>query len=165
MIKLSDDLIPGDVLLYGGDSFFDRVIKFKTGSIAGICHVEIYYGQTNGWHFSAASRSGGGVMVYDFNPAVKVVRRPVRPFDKASAAPWLRKTTGTPYGWWDLLRFVCIKTPQEDKGLICSQFADLYLRAGGIKAFSEDYAAGSVNPDEFLMSAALDTIYWRPHGI
>ena len=153
-IKLPDDLLPGDVLLYSHTSLMSWLIRIKTWS--QISHVEVYWGAGK----AAASRDGHGVNIYPFDATVAVVLRPKVAFNKEQADAWLQGEIGKPYGWLDLLRFITIKVPDEH-GYICSQFADLLERAGGVLAFSYKFDAGAVAPGEFLESAALDEIYNR----
>lgn len=150
-MKLPDDLKPGDVLLYSHTSAMSWLIRIKTWSM--ISHVEIYWGEGR----SAASRDGQGVGIYPFDPTVAVVRRPLAVFNQEQAEAWMKGQIGKPYGWYDLLRFALIKIPGA--GLICSQFGDLLLRAGGVLAFSDDFDAGAIAPGEYLESPALATIY------
>ncbi len=146
------DLQPGDILLYYEPGFVDWCISFRTWS--DVAHVEIYLGDG----LSTASRNGIGVDIYPLRlDGLQYVRRPVVPFDLAAARVFAAKMRGTPYGYADLGRFYLLKIPT--KGLICSQYGDLLLRAGSVIAFAEDYPAGAVSPRDFRLTSLAKTIW------
>lgn len=149
------ELLPGDVLLYfRKGSLVDILVGFRTWCWSA-SHVEVYAGQSTSW----ASRNGVGVGQYGFRRAgLRHVLRPVGKFDLAGAQVFFERTRGTPYGWADLLRFYSIRI--HTRGMICSQFGDLLLRAAGVPAFSAEYLAGAICPRDFLVSGALRGI-WR----
>lgn len=165
MSKPLPELKAGDVLLYYDDILIDALIGFRTWS--DVAHVEVYLG--NG--LSAASRNGIGVNVYPLRLlGLKYVRRPVETFNTEKAFTFARQMSGTPYGWLDLTEFYgglpkwamrLLRKVFKKVGLICSQFGDLILRASDVQAFSEDYPAGKVSPRDFLVTAALKTIWQK----
>jgi hypothetical protein len=137
------ELQPGDILLYGGGDLVSRLIQFRTWS--DVSHIEIYVGDGR----SVASRNGIGVGKYPLR--VQGLRRVYRPlganFDLAAAMRWFEKVNGTKYGWADLLRFYLIDVPT--KGLICSEFGDLFFRNGRLPLFNTNYPEGAVCPGDF----------------
>ncbi len=146
------DLLPGDILLYADHSFVDWCIKLRCWS--DVAHVEIYL--ENG--LSTASRNGLGVNFYPLRlDGLRYVRRPVVPFGLVAARTYAAKMRGTPYGYADLGRFYLLNLPT--KGLICSQYGDLLLRAGHVIAFAEDYPAGAVSPRDFRVTSLAKTIW------
>jgi hypothetical protein len=161
------ELKAGDVLLYNDSSLIDRLICFRTWS--DVAHVEVYLG--NG--LSSASRNGVGVNVYPLRLlGLRYIRRPLTDFNTPDAYQFARENAGLPYGWLDLAQFYgglprwferllrwVFRIPR--KGAICSQWADLQLRAGKVVAFSEDYPAGKVSPRDFLVTPTLETIWER----
>ena len=163
MPKPIPELHPGDVLLYNDHSIVDGLICFRTWS--DVAHVEVYLGSG----LSAASRNGIGVNVYPMRLLdLQYVRRPKDAFDINKAYTFARQMSGTPYGWLDLTEFygglprwLTRLLRLKNEGLICSQFADLQLRAGQVVAFAEDYPAGKVSPRDFLVTPTLDTVWQR----
>ncbi|HTB86013.1 MAG TPA: hypothetical protein VK742_20375 [Candidatus Sulfotelmatobacter sp.] len=152
------ELLPGDILLYGGNDLVSRLIQFRTWS--DVSHIEIYVGGGR----SVASRNGIGVNEYPLR--IAGLRRAYRPktdfwldanFDKAMA--WFQTVKGTPYGWADLARFYLIDIPT--RGLICSEFGDLFFRNGGLPLFNTNYPEGAVCPgDNEKVSSLLLAQIW-----
>jgi len=135
-------LQPGDILLYDSGSLVDWLIKFRTWS--DVAHVEIYLDN----YESTASRNGLGVDIYPVRyEGLRYIRRLQVPFDRIAARKFAIKMRGTPYGYGDLARFYLLNIPT--KGLICSQYGDLLLRAGSVVAFYEDYPPGAVSPRDY----------------
>ena len=136
------ELKPGDILLYGGTDLVSCLIQFRTWS--DISHVEVYVGPGR----SVASRNGIGVGVYPLR--IKGLRRVIRPFgefDFDAAMRWFNTVDGTPYGWADLLRFYLINIPT--KGLICSEFVDLFFRNAKLPLFNTNYPEGAICPGDY----------------
>lgn len=147
------DLQPGDILLYGGRDLVSRLIQFRTWS--DVSHVEIHVGGG----FSVASRNGHGVGRYPLR--TQGLRRVYRPhgfmgapaFDFDAAMRWFATVDKTPYGWADLLRFYLIDIPT--KGLICSEFGDLWFRNGRLPLFNIYYPEGAVCPGDYEKISSL----------
>ncbi|MDE2105330.1 MAG: hypothetical protein KGL39_49345 [Patescibacteria group bacterium] len=134
------ELLPGDILLYGG-GFIGALIQFRTWS--DISHCEVYLGQGR----SAASRSDGPGVFPLRILGLRRVLRPVKPFDLSRGLRWLASVDGLPYGYADLLRFYLIDVPT--KGLICSQFLDLFFQNCGLWLFNPQYPEGAVCPRDY----------------
>lgn len=135
------DLRPGDILLYGG-GFIGRLIQFRTWS--DVAHVEIYEGNGK----VLASRADGPRRYLLRAEGLRRVIRPTVPFDLGAAVKWFEETASKrPYGYLDLLRFYLINLPT--KGLICSEFADLFFRQGGLPLFNTNYPEGAICPGDF----------------
>ena len=144
----------GDVCLYSHKGFFDTLIRLKTWS--RITHVEIY--ESEG--FSLASRNNKGVNRYPFDPTVFEVRRPKRmAFDRAAAWTWFKSVQGYPYGFKVLLDFYGFPIPKTYTGIICSQFADLFLQHCGCDCFPERYSAGKISPRDFDITPELTDLW------
>lgn len=154
------ELMPGDILLYGGSGLVDRLIQFRTWS--DVSHIEIYVGEGR----SVASRNGIGVGLWDRR--LDGLRRVYRVkagvvFDLEKSVAWFKTVDGTGYGWFDLLRFYLINVPT--KKLICSEFADLFFRNGGLPLFNTNYPEGAVCPGDFekISDLVVDELWtWRP---
>jgi hypothetical protein len=141
-------LEPGDILLYGGRDLVSRLIQFRTWS--DVSHIEIYVGDGR----SVASRNGIGVNKYPLR--IAGLRRVYRSkqrlmlhgfFDFEKSMAWFATVSGKPYGWADLLRFYLINV--RTQGLICSEFADLFFRNGGLPLFNTNYPEGAVCPGDY----------------
>ena len=136
------ELMPGDILLYGGTDLVSRLIQFRTWS--DVSHIEVYVGDGR----SVASRNGVGVGKYELR--VDGLRRVYRPKlipDFAKGITWFATVDGTKYGWADLLRFYLIDVPTE--GLICSEFGDLFFRNCDLPLFNTNYPEGAVCPGDY----------------
>lgn len=137
---------PGDCLLFSRKTIFDRVVSLKTWS--SYTHVEIYIGNNK----TVASRNGKGCAVYSQDlTGLGLILRPVKEVNIEKAMIWFwRYANGRPYGWIDLLRFVLINIPT--KGLICSELATMWYRAGNFDPFSSSIFAGDIAPSDFRKS-------------
>lgn len=144
-------LQPSDVLLYSPSSLYGKLIAIKTWH--SISHVEVYVGANQ----SVASRDKKGVGQYAARlDGVQYVLRPNRPVDLAAGLAWFeRDAKGQPYGWLDLLAF--LGSTRDRKGMVCSPFATLFLRACGLPIF-RDEPANKVAPCTFLYSEMLDDV-------
>lgn len=153
---LPDDLREGDVLLYKPTSFYGSIIRIKTWH--NVSHCELYMGKG----ISAASRDGKGVNFYParVDDALIYVLRPTLPFNAENAKTFVTGMVGTPYGWLDLLDFVGFHV--DKKGIVCSPFLTLALRAGGIPVFNNE-PANSIAPFQFLTSEYLQELYVADH--
>ncbi len=158
------ELMPGDILLYGGRDLVSRLIQFRTWS--DVSHIEIYVGEGR----SVASRNGLGVGKYPlrivglrrvYRATIGALTYPQFNFENCMA--WFATVDGTPYGWADLLRFYLINVPT--KGLICSEFADLFFRNGGLPLFNTNYPEGAVCPGDYekISDLLVDELWtWKP---
>lgn len=155
------ELQPGDILLYGECTLLSWLIRFRTWS--DVSHVEIYCGQMLGQDFSLASRNEG-VNKYPLRTdGLRYVYRPRVGFSFAKAMEWFQRVRGTKYGTLDLFRFYGVNIPT--KGLICSQFADLFFQNADLELFNINYPAGAVCPGDFckVSSELLDEVWrWKP---
>lgn len=144
-------LLPGDVLLYTGRGLYGRLIQIHTWHRIGHVEVAIGHGQ------SVASRDGIGVNQYDLRMKdLARVLRPKVPFDLPAAMRWFEQgAKGQPYGWGDLLQFVGI--PVQAPGIVCSPFATLFLRAGGVPIFNTEQAE-LIAPFEFELSELMTDV-------
>jgi len=158
-------LQPGDTLLYSRSDIFGLITAFKTWSPA--VHVEKYEGN----NLSLASRNGIGVNRYPLRlEQLCAVLRPKQAIDMEAVRKWFEVPHSPlyldggvrhrPYGWLDLLRFYGLRIPTE--GWICSQFAALADRAGGLASFAREYYAGTIDPGDFFVSPAYDWAWVRP---
>ena len=148
------DLQPGDILLYGDNSLLSWAIRFRTWS--DVSHIEIYAGNGH----SLASRAEG-VNCYPLRTAgLRRIYRPKVEFNMQAGLRWFwANAAGTVYGWADLWRFYGIDVPT--KGLICSQFADLFFQNTGLPLFNLNYPEGAVCPGDYekVSSRLLDQIW------
>jgi len=150
---MTPDLKPGDVLLYAaGHDFFSWAIRLKTWH--PVSHVEVSIGGGE----SVASRNGIGVNRYPTRyDGLAYVLRPTVPFQRGAALDWFtRHAKGLPYSWIDLANFLGVNI--DKRGMFCSEFATLVLRAGGVPVFNAEPAI-KVAPCEFLLSELLQTIW------
>lgn len=145
---MTEHLRPGDVLLYKSTGLFSWLIRVKTWH--AVSHVEVYIGAGQ----SAASRDGKGTGLYPLREDGLVsVLRPVVPFQRAAALDWYhREAKGLPYGWADLLQFTGLNV--DRRGIVCSPFATLFLRAGGVPVFNAE-PANKIAPFQFATSELL----------
>jgi hypothetical protein len=152
LTKASVDAFPelqaGDILLYGGTDAVSRLIQFRTWS--DVSHIEVYVGEGR----SVASCNGIGVGKYPLRiQGLRRVLRPTVALDLTDGLKWFDSVNGTPYSWADLLRFYLIDVPT--KGLICSEFGDMFFKACGLPLFNTDYPEGSVCPRDFEIVSSL----------
>lgn len=148
-------LQPGDCLLYKPKGFFGWMIAAKTWH--QIAHVEVYIGGD----CSVASRDGKGVGLYPtrYEGLVQVCR-PRLPVKLDEAMAWFVKyADGLPYGWADLLQFGGYNV--DGRGMICSTFATLFLRAGGFEPFNELEPATKIAPFQFATSPAFAVLAYE----
>ena len=148
------ELQPGDVLLDCSRSLIGWAIRFRTWS--DVEHVEVYLGEGR----SVASRNGIGVGKYPLRiDGLVRVFRPVENPDVIAGLLWFADVDGLPYAWTDLLRFYGWALDSA-KGMICSQFADAFLRQCGVQLFNVQYPDGAVTPRDFEITPGLQEI-WR----
>jgi hypothetical protein len=136
------ELIPGDILLYGDNSLLSWLIRFRTWS--DVSHVEVYAG--NGRTLAARVH---GVREYPLSVlGLRRVIRPVELFHFAAGLQWFEASAcKLPYGYADLARFYLLNVPT--KGLICSEFVDLFFRHCWLALFNLNYPEGAVCPRDF----------------
>lgn len=137
-------------MLYSPKGVFGWFIRIKTWH--PVAHVEIYMGGCQ----SAASRDGQGVGRYPWRDTELLhVLRPNVPFDLVKANAYVDLMNGTPYGWWDLLNFSGWHV--DTKGIVCSPFATLLLRAANIPVFNDE-DPNVIAPFQFLTSEYLTKV-------
>ena len=155
MTFLSSDLKPGDILLYRGTGFYSKLIFLKTWH--AISHVEVFLGNVNEKrNMSTASRDGQGVAIYPLREDISYVLRPTLPFNTDAAIEFALKSTGTPYGWLDLIQFCGIDI--DANGIVCSPYATYVQRIAGIPVFRNEKAE-KIAPSNFLLSELYNIIY------
>lgn len=151
------ELQPGDILLYGGGIFPGAVIRFRTWS--DVEHVEVYAGNGR----SLASRSEGPREYPLRIMGLRRVIRPVAPFKFANGRAWFDAVASKlPYGYFDLAEFY--KIDIHTRGLICSQFVDLFFQNCGLPLFNLNYPAGAVCPRDYETLSpivALEIWSWK----
>lgn len=151
------DLCVGDILLYHGDSLFNRITDLKTGG--AMDHVEIYAGDGQ----SVASRPEG-FNVYPFQPeGLAKVRRPQMEFFKPAADIWLQPLKGMEYDTPGLLQF--FNLDKSNNSFICSVGAAYYLKAGRCLMFADDYPLVKISPRDFELTRQALTVWRRPNAI
>ena len=145
------NILPGDVLLYRpGKGFFSWLIRIKTWH--PISHVEVAVSDRT----SVASRDGVGVGMYAHrSKGLAYILRP-KNFDLEPAMEWFQSVDGLPYGWLDLAQFSGL--PIDGEGMVCSPFATMFLRTGGVKIFNNEPAI-KIAPFQFLLSEALTEVW------
>lgn len=145
-------LAPGDVLLYGGIGWVNRLIQLKTWS--RYSHVEIYDG--HGW--SLASRNGIGVGRFPLRTEglLTVLRLRVA-FDMDALRDWHETVDGQPYDWWGLLAFTSAKRQgRENWKMFCSEYAARGLRVAIGAAHRVEYPAVARGNRRALAMLGLD---------
>lgn len=106
---------------------------------------------------SVASRDGQGVHFYPTRyDGLAAVMRPAT-FHLSDAMRAIIPLLGAKYGWWDLLNFMGLHI--NTKGIVCSSFATLVLRAAGVPVF-DGLDANRVAPCHFLHSPLLTKVTW-----
>ena len=147
-------LQPGDVLLYRRDGFVAWWIRVKTWS--NVDHVETYVG--NGQTFTARSE---GVRVFAFqSKGLRVVLRPVRPYDAVSAMRWRAGVLGQGYDWLGLLVFYVAAWQGSRTRMFCSEAVTRDARAGCVQPFASHVDADRVAPSDLLRSPAYHVVAW-----
>lgn len=152
------DLLPGDVLLYGGGGPLYWAIRTKTWSDVG--HVELYIGDDR----TVTAKLRGGVDEYPFT--TKNLRYVYRPL----TATWDREQAftrfdaemrGQKYDWKGLLAsFYAVKQGRENNRAFCSEAVTRVLRWGGVEPFNPDFDADAVAPAQFKQTPMLRCV-WR----
>jgi hypothetical protein len=157
-MPIEAQLRPGDVLLYHRKGIFGWIIHRKTWH--EIAHVEVYIGEGQ----SVASRDRLGTGRYPLRlEQLEIVCRPKPeyPFDVKAALRWFAAQPDQGYGYLDLAAFVGL--PWDGKGIVCSPFATLFLRAGGLEPFNYE-PARLIAPFQFETSNVFDIYEVMPDG-
>jgi uncharacterized protein YycO len=153
-VGIVNDFLPGDHLLYSGQSFFARLIKLKTWS--RYSHIEIYIGNS----LTVTSRDGIGVRIFPFiERNLVTVLRPHGSLDLSKGIKWLDSVVNQKYDWWGILRFFNLGKESQNKQF-CSEFCTRFDRACGFKPFAEWYDADKVSPGMFHSSPNF-TVIWE----
>lgn len=145
-------LLPGDILLYDRNGFFNKLIKLKRGE--KYSHVEVFVGGDT----TVASRNGEGVARYAFRmdglaaiyrtaPGLELrIDQGLKWFD-ATDAQGKKLIDGQKYDWVGLLSFTFAKFQgRENHKMFCSEFVVRFMRACGVELFSHDTDADAVSP-------------------
>lgn len=154
IVRLPDDLKPGDALLYSSTDPVDWVIEHVTGG--PVAHIEGYIGDSE----SVASRNGVGVGKYPLRlDGLVAVLRPPATFDLNNAMNWFEIVNGDGYDWQDLLPdFFSAENQQTPNRLFCSAFMTLWYTEGNFNAISPNWPANKVDPVDFLKTPALEHV-------
>jgi uncharacterized protein YycO len=146
-------LLPGDVLLYNRQGFYNTLIRIKTWSV--VSHVAVVL---DGFTM-VESRNGKGVGAYDINlDGLYCVLRPKRRIDIDAAYAWFETVNGQGYDWIGLLAFASAKFQGKENGkMFCSEFAARFLRAGGLDPFN-GADADAIAPSDFLKNSAFKLV-------
>ena len=168
-MKIPDDLLPGDHLLYFENSFVDWVIAIKT-CCYGASHIEVFdrndvfirrdeLGSDTGvvtmpgGKTSLASRNGIGVGRYPFRrKGLSYILRP-SVWDHVAATAWFeRYANGQRYDFLGLLCFtLAVKRGSPDR-MFCSEFARNLDRPASLKSFSPWTPGDKVSPGAYLLA-------------
>ena len=152
-MNFPDELLPADVLLYHGDTLFNKITDIKTGGL--VDHVEVYMG-----HGLTVAARQEGFNYYDFNPnGLAKVRRPVAPFDLAAAETWIGPLRGLSYDDPGLFEF--FNWSITNNGFICSVGAAYLLKMGGVFIFADDMDLNKISPRDFDLPRELTTIWTK----
>lgn len=177
-MKLPDDLLPGDHLLYFESSFVDWVIAIKT-CCYGASHIEVFdelrpwisffnSGPQEGLEserglcpVSLASRNGIGVGRYPFRrDGLTYILRPCV-WNHVAATAWFeRYANGQKYDWLGLLCFTLAVKQGSPHKEFCSEFARNLDRAAALPSFAESWPGDKTSPGLFLSSPAFPQM-WR----
>lgn len=163
----TDQLQPGDVLLYTPKGVFSRTIAVKTWS--RYSHCELYLGQVGETHYVYASRdpvrwfppAGGGVNIYRIRlTELGEVRRPTFQIDTTRLHEFVLATTGQKYDWWGLLRFFNVGQGKPDR-MFCSEAVVRALRfsANNDHLLFDNLDADQASPGMLAWTRDLATIY------
>lgn len=156
-MEFPGDLQAGDILLYHGQTLFNRITDLKTGGLTD--HVEVYHG--NG--LSVAARPEG-FNVYDLQTeGLAKVRRPTAPFIRIYADTWLQPLRGIPYDTPGLFQFFNVDA--SNNGLICSVGAALYEKMGHVLLFADDYPLVKISPRDFELTREALTVWVKPNSL
>jgi hypothetical protein len=152
------ELLPGDVLLFERNTFYNRLIQIKTWS--RFTHVEIVCVYPNAATRTVASRNGEGVGFYAPNlKGLAVVLRPRTAFDQDAAMKWFLTVQGQGYDWLGLMNFAYARLVGPDNNKqFCSEFAARYMRRGGVPVFGVT-DADTISPRDFSICDLLEVVW------
>jgi hypothetical protein len=154
-------LIPGDVLMFARDGFYNRLIRIKTWSRVSHCEVVSLGGAYGAAPLVVASRNSQGVGQYqlDAHGLYCTLRPTSQRFDVEMAMDWFwRNANGQDYDWIGLLAFTSAKFQGKDNGrMFCSEFATRFLRAGGLDPFN-GADADAIAPSDFLKNSTFSRL-------
>lgn len=184
-MKIPDDLLPGDLLVYGPKSWhvyqpfrldlFNQITIRRTAWGYG-CHVEVYHGSRvikpsnpasgirgGTIYQSTASRNGLGVELYPFRrDQLIAVRRPIQHLNYLRAWTWfMDRAKGQKYDWLGLLCFTYAVKSGSPKHMFCSEYATRFYRMARINPVEPNMDADTVAPNDLLKSMAFRTV-WTP---
>ena len=152
-------LLPGDIILYDHNGFFNKLIKWKRGE--KFSHCEVFKGLRK----SLASRNGLGVAEYDFDATGVAAILRVKPryeLDLRQGLEWFKTVDGQPYDWVGLMSFTFASMQGKDNGkMFCSEFVMRFVRACGVELFSRYTDADAVSPGLLFYSPVVDDVWVR----
>ena len=152
-MNIPNDLQPGDVLLYHGDTLFNKITDIKTGG--DVDHVEVYMG-----HGLTVAARQEGFNFYNFDPnGLAKVRRPIAPFDLRAAETWIGPLRGLSYDDPGLFEFFNVSI--TNNGFICSVGAAYLLKMGKVLIFADDMDLNKISPRDFDLPRELTTIWTK----
>ena len=155
MIRVPQDLRPGDLLLYRSGGLFAWAIRVKTWS--DVNHVETYVGTSQ-----AFSARNNGVNVFPLRlEGLRYVLRPIAPYDHVAAAAWRETVRGQRYDWKGMLVFFLAAAQSARDRQFCSEACTRDARAGKIVPFADTFDADRVAPGSFLASPAYRREAWE----
>ena len=147
-MSTQDQLLPGDCLLYRPSSVFGWAIAAFT--LSKVSHVEIYKGGGISW----ASRDGIGVNEYSLRTEqLSHVLRATKPLNVGAMAQCFDHLRGHGYDNGTIASFATFGMFKSNVGQeVCSEFATIMFRVGGLKALFSAKMPSEVAPNEFVKS-------------
>ena len=145
-MSIQDQLLPGDCLLYRPSSVFGWAIAAFT--LSKVSHVEIYKGGGISW----ASRDGVGVDEYPLRTEqLSHVLRSKKPLNMGAMAKAFDHLRGDAYDDGTIAYHATFGMFESNVGQeVCSEFATIMFRVGGLKALFGAKMPSEVAPNEFL---------------
>ena len=154
-MNFPDDLLPGDVLEYSGNTVFNDITKIKTGGDKS--HIEVYMG-----HGLSVAARPEGFNYYDFANGLAKVRRPIAPFDLQAAETWIGPLRGLSYDDPGLFEF--FNWSITNNGFICSVGAAYLLKMGKVLIFADDMDLNKISPRDFDLPRELTTVWTKQNA-
>ena len=152
-MNIPNDLQPGDVLLYHGDTLFNKITDIKTGG--DVDHVEVYMG-----HGLTVAARQEGFNYYNFDPnGLAKVRRPIAPFDLQAAETWIGPLRGLSYDDPGLFEFFNVSI--TNNGFICSVGAGYLEKMAKCLLFADDFNLNELSPRDYNLTRELTTIWTK----